>query len=131
MRVGLLAALALLSAPAALAADMFTGDWAGKGETLGTDDHFDMRIRIYADGSALVAYDSLNPASPYKCAGLLLPMESTPRARTFREKVTEGDCMDGSSVTLTLQAGKGMDWLWRGEDGGKAFTAKGALTLAR
>jgi hypothetical protein len=103
--------------------------WAGVWTGAGVDSRklgFDIRVRIYADGSATIAY----PSEP--CDGLLLGDGVRRQARIYREKITEGvdTCLDAARVALRLDRAGKLHYRWSGIDHGARVTARGVLTRA-
>jgi hypothetical protein len=119
-----------LAGPAAAqtGANPFVGAWVGHGVDT-RDDQFDIRVTIYPDGSARIAYDGLFENQKYLCSGLLLPISKTKTRQLFREAITEGTCISGADVTLS-QGKDGLGFDWRAVWEEKGLTAQGALKRA-
>jgi hypothetical protein len=131
MRAALIAGLLALTVAAPVmvtpagAADIFGGGWGGHGvDTRG--DEFDIKIAIYPDGSAAIAYAGHFQDKSYECDGLLLPISATPKKRVYREVIQTGTCISGAEVTL-IQGKDGIGFSWRGVWEEKGLTAQGAL----
>jgi hypothetical protein len=103
----------------------WTGTWVGAGvdsRKLG----FDIRVRIYEDGSATISY----PSEP--CDGFLLANGARRGVRIYREKITHGlqTCIDGARVALRIGRGRKLHYRWAGLDNGAPVTARGSLERA-
>ena len=106
MRTLILTAI-LLAAPAVAQPGSVSGDWHGTGLQVdpgGVQSTWTVDVSISADGSA-ISYPSL------ACRGELQRISSTPTRIVFREKITEGDCIDDGVISVTLENGR-IFWFW-------------------
>ncbi len=112
MRTLILAAI-LLAAPAAAQPGSVarpgpvSGDWQGTGLQVdpgGIQSTWTIALSISAEKS-LISYPSL------ACRGELQQISSTPTRIVFREKITEGDCIDDGLISATLENGR-IFWFW-------------------
>jgi hypothetical protein len=123
----ILSFLLLAGAPAAAQeADPWAGIWAGEGVD-NRGDRFQVRVRIYEDGSARASYDGVFEDQSYSCAGMLLPMRTTRTTRRFREKIDEGECLDEAEVTLSKAPGGALAFAWRGREDDRPVSANTTL----
>ncbi len=106
MRTLILAAT-LFAAPAAAQPGSVSGDWQGTGLQVdpgGIQSTWTIELSISA-GKSLISYPSL------ACRGELQRISSTPNQIVFRERITEGDCIDDGVISATLENGR-IFWFW-------------------
>lgn len=103
-------------------ADVFAGDWAGKGETRSWNDRFEMTLHIAPDGSGSLVY--AGTSHDYRCDVTWTLNRRAARKLKFRETVLSGPCENGGAVTLT-PSGDGLDYVWTIRFEGKTVKATG------
>lgn len=113
-------------APGAMPA-AFLGTWEGRGTQ--TDQPGEWTIRMNIMGGmpgaivGTIAYPSL------RCSGDLTLRVAAPNALEVQERITEGQCVDGGTITLTPADGGGLRYDW--SLAGYSATAEGTLRRAR
>lgn len=112
MRTILIAAF-LLTAPAMAqpGQSIITGDWYGTGLQVGPEgvqSTWTIELSIKGNRSE-ISYPSL------ACKSVLHRIASKPDQITYREEITEGDCIDGGSISATLENGR-VFWFWTKPD---------------
>lgn len=108
MRTLLLAAF-LLTAPAVAqpSQSLPQGDWHGTGLQVGPDGvQSTWTIDLSLTGKqSEISYPSL------ACKGVLHRVTSSPGRVTFREEITEGDCINAGRISVTFENGR-VFWFW-------------------
>lgn len=112
MRTLIIAAF-LLAAPAVAQPSQSpaNGDWHGTGLQVdpgGVQSTWTIDLSIGKDRSE-ISYPSLG------CKAVLHRVSSTPTQITFREEITEGDCIDDGQITATFENGR-IFWFWTKPD---------------
>jgi hypothetical protein len=111
---GVAAVIAALALPVALSAQTSALTWTGLGLQAGTGgavETWTIRLTLNADGSASIAYPSLN------CGGSLTRLRSDGDLTEYRETLTYGldKCVNLGTVGVLPRAGT-LIWYWTGEN---------------
>lgn len=111
MRVVVLATICLAAGAASaqpLETSGIVATWSGIGfqvDALGLQTSWDIELSLKSESSATVSYPSLN------CTGELTRNKGASRRIEFTEHITQGDCVDGGRVSITLENGR-LFWFW-------------------
>jgi len=122
MRLAILAAAIALAAPASAQtghAKMIGGSWTGIGYQVGPTGpqmSWTLSLDIRAGAESQIDYPSLG------CKATLHELKRGGDEITFREQITEGDCIDGGRITARLVDNR-VFWFWSKPDAGADASA--------
>lgn len=112
MRTLAIAAIFLSAAASASAQPAQTSpiveSWTGIGFQVGPEGpqaSWDIELTLKSETSGLISYPSLD------CSSELTRVQGSSRRIEFTEHITEGDCIDGGRISITLEGGR-LFWFW-------------------
>lgn len=108
----LILATTLLAAGAASAQPAQTSpiveSWSGIGFQVGPEGpetSWEIELTLRSESSGVISYPSLD------CKSELTRVQGASRRIEFTEHITEGDCIDGGRISITLERGR-LFWFW-------------------